>query len=308
MAGGKLANTDNNPVAEATDVAVDPQGDVCAAYGYYDAVYLYVYAAGGSGWITAGGFSSGYGPRLAAISSTSCGMAFVAHTSMVSIDLLQYSVTDGTATANGPIQVTSGGGTIEIAGAPAQPAEAIVWSSADTVSVIHAYVSDGTFSTSTLSDSTVNASSPAVAMDLAGDTGAIWLQSGSAFLDVVASRRPRSGSWSMWTVISDGKASAASPSIASDDQGDFLAVWQELVGSLNQIFVARWSAATGQWSASTRVSNNTAAASNPSVALDANGNGIVAGEQASGSNTDVWTARYAGALGARRRYPPTGST
>ncbi len=93
---------------------------------------------------------------------------------------------------------------------------------------------------------------PQVAIDAAGRAFALWEGSTSTGARVVSVRfEPGSGSWSEPSVLTSTTSVAdtlAFVSIATDNQGNALALWEGGIGDDEQGMAARFSAAAGTWS------------------------------------------------------------
>ena len=99
------------------------------------------------------------------------------------------------------------------------------------------------------------------------------------------------------------------PAVAADADGDFVVAWSSYYqdGSLNGIFAQRYNAAGAAQGAEFRVNTFTTGAQRfPSVAMDADGDFVVAWDSAAqdGSSTGIFAQRYnAAGVGTGRRVP-----
>jgi hypothetical protein len=82
--------------------------------------------------------------------------------------------------------------------------------------------------------------------------------------------------------------------------GNAVAVWSEVRSNVGSIVSARYSAASGTWTAPVLVENNPQTADRPEVAIDVNGNAQAVWTQkidASQTNASGYTARFNAAAG-----------
>lgn len=109
----------------------------------------------------------------------------------------------------------------------------------------------------------------------------------------------RSGSWTRPSALNDhispSGQGATLCKVASDNNGNCIVIWQQSDGSNAQIFKSEYRSST--WTHPSGLTNNISpdgqdAASHLSVAMDNNGNAIIAWTQSDGSNNLVYMSEY----------------
>lgn len=131
-------------------------------------------------------------------------------------------------------------------------------------------------SSTTLSGSGVNASSPQIAIDTNGDLVAVWVENNL----VKAKTQPSGGSWSSAVTIS--ATGASSPSLVSDQSGNATAVWLE-----SGVVKAATLPFGGSWSSSTALSSS--GATTPVICVDSAGDVIAAWARSGNIETSTKT-------------------
>ena len=116
---------------------------------------------------------------------------------------------------------------------------------------------------------------PAVAMNDRGDTIVAWTSREGSTAIVQASFRPAGGSFGAAVNISASHASVESPRVAIDDAGDATVVWDRSSGAKELVEEATRSAATGSFSESVVLSNESEPAIHPFAAMNAEGDTAV---------------------------------
>jgi hypothetical protein len=135
----------------------------------------------------------------------------------------------------------------------------------------------------TLSTSTT-ASSPEIADDSNGDTAVIWADGGSA----VANVRPSGGSFAGTATPLGTSDPAFGPQIAITSGGDPIALWQD-----DAVIEAETADSSGTWSGTvTNVSNPSFQATDPTVAVDGQGDAVAGFLQSDGTNVLAMAAGY----------------
>jgi hypothetical protein len=123
-----------------------------------------------------------------------------------------------------------------------------------------------------------------LAVDAAGDAAAIWMRGngGGGYVAQVATR-VAGGAWSAPTTLSGMGVPAAETAIAIDAKGDAVAVWEQYVGK-EQVEVKTHAAGAPGWSGATTLSSPQREADDAQVAIDPQGQAIVAwlGDDAAG--------------------------
>jgi YD repeat-containing protein len=139
-------------------------------------------------------------------------------------------------------------------------------------------------------------SAPALAVDAAGNAVAAWAQSnGTAVSTYAAVFNTATGNWGAGALLENTNQAVATTaySISASVRGTRAAVaWLQTDGTRNNAYVANWNGST--WSAASLVEARTNAAAQPSVAIDALGNAVVAIQQSNGSANSLYTNRFVG--------------
>lgn len=132
---------------------------------------------------------------------------------------------------------------------------------------------------------------PAIAINAAGDTAAVWVREAGAVgeAEVFAAFRQRSGGWSSPLDLGSARAITAAPQVAVDDAGGVVVVWLAPAG-----VAAATRSASGGWKGLLLSALRTA--SDPHLALSSTGNAVA-----------VWTTRENGVVQGRIR-PGTSGT
>lgn len=124
-------------------------------------------------------------------------------------------------------------------------------------------------------DDTGDASSPHIALDPSGKGQAVWAQSDGIHSNIWANRYSPSEGWATAGLLeTDDTGNASSPQIALDAQGNGLAVWRQYDGISYNIWANRYTQ-SGGWELAELIENDDADPTDPEIALDTNGNGLV---------------------------------
>lgn len=153
------------------------------------------------------------------------------------------------------------------------------------------------WSTATLieADNAGNALDPQIAIDAHGNALAIWKQYDGSRDHVWANRfTAGSSSWGTATLVeSDNTGDASYPQITFDANGNALAVWAKHDGRRFNIWANRYVANSNSWRTATLVeTDNAGDATNPQVAIDANGNALAIWEQSDSAVYNIWANRF----------------
>jgi hypothetical protein len=126
-----------------------------------------------------------------------------------------------------------------------------------------------------LSDESAAAAMPHIAADLEGNLTAIWDLGGEEGI-IQSKTRPAGGEWSSVAVDVSGDDGLSSyPQIATDAQGDVVAVWQQKdihAASGFHYYIQTARLASGSWSAPLTISREDGLAMTPELAVDPDGN------------------------------------
>ena len=84
------------------------------------------------------------------------------------------------------------------------------------------------------------------------------------------------------------------PKVAMDNNGNFILTWFQSDGTNNQVFISEYK--SGTWTYPSSLTDNISfdgqSASHPYVAIDNNGNAIIAWSQNDGTNTQIFKSEY----------------
>ncbi|MBN2427636.1 MAG: hypothetical protein JXK94_04810 [Deltaproteobacteria bacterium] len=138
------------------------------------------------------------------------------------------------------------------------------------------------------------AEDPQVAADGSGNFIAIWTQSDGAIYRLYASRfASATGNWTPSGAIDAGTGEVGvEPQIASDGNGHFMAVWNELDGGNDDLNACRYS---GGWGAVTTVNPGLGEGASPQVASSAGGDEFMVVWK---ETNDIYANRFVGAAWA----------
>lgn len=139
-----------------------------------------------------------------------------------------------------------------------------------------------------------NADSPAFVLDGTGDAVAVWRQfDGSSFFAVWVNRFDGSTtSWGTPVPIDNASGTVASPQVASDGNGNLLAVWQRYTPPALSVWASRYRTGSG-WEPAIRMDSiDTTDAYYPYPVFDSAGNGMVAWNQAEGGRSKIWIRKF----------------
>jgi hypothetical protein len=135
----------------------------------------------------------------------------------------------------------------------------------------------------------VNVSPPGVsardqhmAMDAQGDAVSVWHSTSAGHEVIYAAYQPAGGSWQPGVGISAGGEDAVLPQVAIDPHGNAVAIWSRSNGT-NNIIQAAFKPAAGAWLPAVNVSEEGQNAYSPDVAMDAAGNAVAVWERSNGS-------------------------
>jgi len=147
-------------------------------------------------------------------------------------------------------------------------------------------------------DNAGNASNPQIAIDANGNAIAVWEQTnGTGFLsrkDIWTNHyTTNSGSWGTAQLIETSNAGSAEfPQISIDANGNAIAVWVQYDGTRYNIWANRYTLGTGWGTAELIETDNAGYASDPQIAIDANGNAIAVWRQYDGTRYNIWANRW----------------
>ena len=140
----------------------------------------------------------------------------------------------------------------------------------------------------------VRISNPQITLDVKGNAVAVWEQRDGTVASIFGSRYlAASNNWSLPVRIEAGSGNALEPQIATDANGNVLAVWSQSDGVRNNLWANRFIAATGSWGVATQIeSSPTGIARRPQIAIDGSGNGIAVWDRFDGTQNSVYAIRF----------------
>ncbi|MGQ7273871.1 Ig-like domain-containing protein [Marinobacter sp. V034] len=159
---------------------------------------------------------------------------------------------------------------------------------------------DGRWGTAELieTDNAGNASTPQIAMDASGNAIAVWHQSDGTHNNIVANRYAAASGWGTAELIeTDNAGSAYGPQIATDANGNAIAVWYQQDGTRTNIVANRYAAGSGWGTAELIETDNAGNVFGPQIAMEANGNAIAVWQQHDGTRNNIVANRYAAGSG-----------
>jgi len=139
---------------------------------------------------------------------------------------------------------------------------------------------------------------PQIAMDTSGNAFAVWQQTDvNGFTNAYVNRYDlATNTWSGATTLDaiDGAASAAQ--VATDSNGNAIAVWVQVDGVRFSIYSSRYVSATDTWTSAILLElTQDGGAFSPQIAIDSNGNAITVWRQFVGSRFSIYSNRYVAA-------------
>ena len=138
-----------------------------------------------------------------------------------------------------------------------------------------------------------SASDPQIAIDADGNAIAVWHQWDGTRNNIWTNRySPGSGWGTVELIETDNTGSARNPQIAIAADGNAIAVWQQSDGTRNNIWANRYIPGSGWGTAELIETDDAGDASDPQIAIDADGNAIAVWYQWDGIRNNIWTNRY----------------
>jgi hypothetical protein len=147
-------------------------------------------------------------------------------------------------------------------------------------------------------DNTGSAFDPRVAMDASGNALAVWQQSDGTRYNIWSNRYTAGTGWGTAALIeTDNAGLATSPQIAIQANGTALAVWVQSDGTQRHVVANRYTPGTGWGTAAPIETDNAGRASDPQVAIDANGNALAVWSKEALPHANIMASRYTAGTG-----------
>ena len=140
-------------------------------------------------------------------------------------------------------------------------------------------------------------SSPEVVIDASGHALAIWTQHENGDgRSLWSSQYTKGIGWGTAAAIETGSGAVNAQKLAQYADGNAIAVWKELDGSLGNIWTNYYTKGIG-WGTAVPLENSAEEASVPQVTMATNGNAIAAWSQHDGIRDNLWSRRYTKGVG-----------
>ena len=142
------------------------------------------------------------------------------------------------------------------------------------------YTSTGGWGAAELIESSSGtASLPQIATDGSGNALAVWMQYDGSAHSIYVNRYTPVGGWGAAELIESSAGTASDPQIGIDGSGNALAVWSQLSGGDNSIYVNRYTP-VGGWGSAELIESSSGAASDPQIGIDgSSGNALAVWDQ-----------------------------
>jgi predicted enzyme related to lactoylglutathione lyase len=304
--------TDNIGDASLPRVATDAQGNVIAVWEQYDGTRNSIYSnryTAGIGWGTAEliDVDNTGNATSARVATDSQGNAIAVwrqkERTQNNIYANRYTAGTGWGTAELVDVDNTGNAMSPQVAVDAQGNAIAVWRQTDrTQNNIYAnrYTAGTGWGTAELIDvdNTGNATSPQVAVDAQGNAIAVWRQTDRTQNNIYANRYTAGTGWGTAELMEiDNAGSASSPQVATDSQGNAIAVWRQKERTQNNIYANRYTAGTGWGTAELIDVDNTGNATSPQVAVDEQGNAIAVWRQTDRTQNNMYANWYTAGKG-----------
>lgn len=142
-------------------------------------------------------------------------------------------------------------------------------------------------------DNAGDARFPEIGVDSAGNAIVVWQQSNGSYNSVWANRYSVATGWGTAVTIESQTAYANTPDIAIDRNGNAIAVWTQGNPTRSNIWMNRYSIATG-WGTESAIETGDFDSSLAKVAIDPSGNALAVWQrlQQGGAIADIWASRF----------------
>jgi len=138
-----------------------------------------------------------------------------------------------------------------------------------------------------------------IAVNASGDALVLWRKPESGQASVFANRYTPDSGWESAVLLetNNNNGGVLGLRIGIDSGGNGLAVWSQFDGIKNNVYFNRYTADSGWGEAGLVTTDNTSSASNPSMAIDDDGNALVVWQQSDGVRTNIHASHYASGSG-----------
>jgi len=144
-----------------------------------------------------------------------------------------------------------------------------------------------------LENNSSDADTPHVAMNSYGDAMVIWAQSRGLVDHDILGRFYRHGDgWNTIQLVENDLNNSEQPQVAIDPQGNAVAVWREYDNSQWNIMANTYDAETGQWGTPQLLEHLDTNASDPMVAMSANGDAVAVWWQYDTADWSIFANHY----------------
>src|SRR5574337_1980162 len=138
---------------------------------------------------------------------------------------------------------------------------------------------------------------PKVVMDSLGNAVAVWSQSDNNHTYTIWTNRYNGSAWGTPEMLSSGTSLAGEPQLAISGNNNAFAVWRQSIdANLGKTFARIYSAASATWGTSATLIGNptmtTGSTTRPRLAVNANGDAMVAWEESNGTGHSIASAYY----------------
>jgi hypothetical protein len=141
------------------------------------------------------------------------------------------------------------------------------------------------------SDSAGDAIDPRVALGPDGIAHIIWSQHDGTQTNIWENTVPLGGAMGSRVPVENAVGNATLPQIAVDPAGNVIAVWKQMANGVGNMYANRRSA-NGNWGTPVLIETSAGTVSPPSLAIDHNGNALVAWAQPTTARLNMWANRY----------------
>ena len=146
-------------------------------------------------------------------------------------------------------------------------------------------------------DNSESSSRPQIALDVSGNAVTVWQQSDGTRHNIWANHYTAGTGWGTAVLIeTDDVGTTLWPQVASDHNGNAVAVWLQSDGTRHNIWANHYTLGIG-WGTAVLIETDTGFAGAADVAVDANGNAVAVWRQSDGTRHNIWGNRYTAGTG-----------